>query len=131
MTGSKSDVLVCWKCGAPIIDVPMPLGRTAVCTTCDADLHVCKLCGFYDTGISNHCREPIAEPVKEKERANFCDYFKPRVNAYMARDQSVTANARAQLENLFGNPSEISADSDQSRSPEDIARAQLEDLFKK
>ena len=35
--------------------------------------------------VAKHCREPIAEEVKDKERANFCDYFKPRPGAYSAR----------------------------------------------
>ena len=29
----------------------------------------------YDPKVYNECREPSAEVVREKERANFCEYF--------------------------------------------------------
>jgi len=51
------------------------LSFRAECEACSADLHVCKNCDYYDPAAYNECREPSADPVKEKERANFCDYF--------------------------------------------------------
>jgi len=39
---------------------------------------VCKNCGFYEPKAHNECHEPQAERVLEKERSNFCEYFKPR-----------------------------------------------------
>jgi hypothetical protein len=33
---------------------------------------------FHDPSCDNQCREPQADRVLEKERANFCDYFKPK-----------------------------------------------------
>jgi len=123
--------LVCWKCGSDISDLPYPFGRTAACTSCDAELHVCRLCEFFDTTVADQCREPIAEQVKEKERANFCDYFKAKPYAYVAHDSSKTAQAKAQLEALFGGNSQDSNEHDQPLSAEDIARKNLEDLFKK
>jgi len=123
--------LVCWKCGAALTDIPFPFGRIAVCPACDADLHVCKLCEFYDTSVSNQCREPIADAVKEKERANFCDYFQARPNAHIAQDHGRSAQARAQLEALFGDTPDKTTHDEVSLSPEDIAREQLEDLFRK
>lgn len=38
-------------------------------------MHVCFNCKFYDKGSYNECREPQAERVVEKSKANFCDYF--------------------------------------------------------
>lgn len=32
---------------------------------------------FFRSGRPADCREPIAEPVADKQRANFCDYFEP------------------------------------------------------
>ena len=46
------------------------------CPVCHADLHTCLNCIFYDTGKSNSCREDKADFVKEKDRANFCEYFR-------------------------------------------------------
>lgn len=94
-------MLVCWKCGASLAHLSPPLTRRDVCKQCNADLHVCKLCVFYDTGKAKHCREPIAEEVTDKTRANFCDYFKPREDAYSNKQQSEAEKAKAHLEALF------------------------------
>ncbi len=53
-----------------------PVGRRDECSFCKADLHVCKNCQMYDLKSYNECKEPTADVVKEKERANFCDFFK-------------------------------------------------------
>ncbi len=96
--------LVCWKCGASLADLTLPLRRLEECRACGAELHVCRLCEFYDVAVAKHCREPIAEEVKDKTRANFCDYFKPRPGAYTAEGDA-GARARAELAALFGDTS--------------------------
>jgi hypothetical protein len=101
MTGPTLPDLVCWKCGASLADLTLPLRRLEECRTCHAELHVCKLCEWYSVSVAKHCREPIAEEVKDKERANFCDYFKPRPAAYSKTDGSAAERARAELEKLF------------------------------
>jgi hypothetical protein len=60
------------------------------------------MCEFYDTGVAKHCRETVAEEVKDKTAANFCDYFRPSQAAYRPGDLSATDRARAELEALFG-----------------------------
>jgi hypothetical protein len=45
------------------------------CSYCYADLHCCRMCEFYDPKAYNQCREPNAERIVEKEKANYCDYF--------------------------------------------------------
>ena len=49
----------------------------AVCEKCSQDLHTCKNCSFYDENAYNECRESSAERVIDKEKNNFCEYFKP------------------------------------------------------
>lgn len=51
------------------------IGFREECPHCGQDAHVCKNCEFYDQGSYNDCRETSAEVVREKERANFCDFF--------------------------------------------------------
>ena len=36
------------------------------------------MCVFYDKTCYNECKEPLAERILEKEKANFCSYFKLR-----------------------------------------------------
>jgi hypothetical protein len=94
--------LVCWKCGASLAALTLPLRRLEECPKCHSELHVCRLCIDYDTGVAKHCREPTAEEVREKTRANFCDFFKPRAGAYLAPNTVEVDRARAELEKLFG-----------------------------
>lgn len=66
--------VLCWKCGnkEEFADrVPL----RAECGKCGEDLHVCKSCQFWDPKVYNECREPQAELVPDRERANRCDYF--------------------------------------------------------
>lgn len=121
--------LVCWKCGASLEALSLPLQRLDECKQCGAELHVCKLCEWYHTSVAKHCREPIAEEVKDKERANFCDYFKPRPNAYSNVAQSAAEKAKNELETLFGG-SKKAPDAPEPSAAE-RARAELEAMFKK
>lgn len=78
------------------------------------------------------CRETIAEEVKDKERANFCDYFSLRPDAYLGRDGEASRSALAQLDALFGGDTGAPKDDNGnavSRSEADIAREQLDQLF--
>lgn len=124
-----SDELVCWKCGASLKDLSLPLSRLDECKQCHAELHVCKLCEWYNTSVAKHCRETIAEEVKDKERANFCDYFKPRPGAFSNAGSTAAERARAELSALFG--SAKNATNAPEPSAADRARAELENLFKK
>jgi hypothetical protein len=94
--------LVCWKCGASLEDYSLPLRRLEECRACRAQLHACRMCVEYDTQYAKHCREPTAEEVRAKDQANFCDFFKPRPDAYDAGGMDAAAKARAELERLFG-----------------------------
>lgn len=55
----------------------MQINRSSVCSDCGADLHCCRNCRFYDQGSHYDCHETVDEEVRDKERANFCDWFSP------------------------------------------------------
>ena len=114
--------IACWRCGARIDDALFPLRREEVCTACNADLHVCKQCRFYNPRVSDGCDEPIAGGVANKERANFCDYFIAVSPAGGAAGDN--ARARADLDALFGDGADDAASSDAEAS-----RSELERLF--
>jgi ribosomal protein L40E len=122
-------VLVCWKCGASLADYTLPLRRLEECRQCHAELHVCRMCEWYSVTVAKHCREPIAEEVKDKERANFCDYFKARPNAHQPVS-GAAVKARSELEALFG---KLAADpvAPSAADPAAASRAQLDELFRK
>jgi len=122
--------LVCWKCGASLAELTLPLLRLEECRQCHAELHVCKLCEWYSVSVAKQCRETVAEEVKDKERANFCDYFKPREDAYAAKSLDAAAKAQAELDALFGGGAK-KADEIAQPSAAEKARAELEALFGK
>ena len=76
----------CFSCKKIILPA-LPIGRRDECEHCGADLHACLHCKFHDTGSYNECKESSATVVKEKERANFCDYFVWQSKSY-DKDQS-------------------------------------------
>ena len=119
--------LVCWKCGASLDSEPLPLARLAECKACHADLHVCRLCVFYDPGVADRCREPIAEVVQDKEHANFCGYFQPRHDACAGSGTDPARQAKARLDALFGAAS--GGESEHAGGDVERARRQLDALF--
>ncbi len=80
----------------------MPLSRISGCLACCAELHVCRMCGFFDARKAESCREERADPPQDKQRANFCEYFQLRPDAYQAKDDTPANQARDELEKLFG-----------------------------
>lgn len=94
-----ADPFNCWNCGTPATDEPMPLGRESRCCACGKDLHVCRQCTFYDTSKGDGCAEPVADQVRDKERANFCGYLTVNPGAHTGNDQAQAA--RAQLAAMF------------------------------
>lgn len=123
-----SESYVCWKCGASLAQLSLPFTKQDECKACRAPLHVCKLCKFYEIGVAKQCREPIAEEVRDKERANYCDYFEPKLAAYSNRTDQQAAAAQAQLDALFGGKNAAPSG---TPSAADRAKAELEKLFGK
>jgi hypothetical protein len=65
----------CWHCGVALTS--LDYGRQDTCRKCGRDTKVCRNCEHYERGVNNDCREDQAERVVDKERSNFCDYFRP------------------------------------------------------
>ena len=89
----------CHSCGTTIAQ--KFVGRQDECPKCSSELHVCMNCRFYDEHVSRSCREPQAEPPREKNRANFCDYFEFDENGPRGRDEAAD-QAKAAFDALFG-----------------------------
>jgi len=124
MPAPKRPDLVCWKCGASLAELPLPLSRLAECPKCRAYQHACKLCVHYAPGRSKACSEQDAEEISDKEHANFCGWFEPRDHAFTGGGQPAKAGAaKAALENLFGSGNQ------ETTSKEDVARSELDKLF--
>ena len=89
----------CFACGRPVaLAAGERVGFRASCDGCGADLHVCRNCRHHDPAAYNECREPNAERVGERDRANRCDYFLPGERAAAA---SASERSKQDLDALF------------------------------
>lgn len=92
----------CFACGAEVeLAAGERVGFRDECDACGADLHVCRNCAHHDPRAYNECREPQAERVADRERANRCDYFvlgEATGAGGRAREQE---EARSRLDALF------------------------------
>ncbi len=96
----------CWKCGETISLPPgTRLGTRESCPNCGTDLHACRNCRFFAPAKSNQCTEPQAEWVRDKEAANYCDYFEAvsPTPAQGARRTGVAGDVRKKFDSLFKN----------------------------
>ena len=116
---------LCRACGTPT-GLEEPISRDSECESCHRDLRCCANCRHFDTRYNNSCRETEAEPVEDKERRNFCEFFTFNREPFVPtgpRAQRVS-DARSKLDAMFGG----------SKPPVDRAgdaRAKLDALFKK
>ena len=91
------------RCFACDSEIPLGsgdrIGFRDSCDRCGADLHVCRNCLHHDPSAYNECREPNAERVGDRERANRCDYF--AAGEQRGGDGGDRDQARQSLEALF------------------------------
>ena len=116
---------VCRACGAPMpMDPPIP--RDAECPSCGRDLRACVNCRHYDTRYNNACRETEADPVADKQRRNFCEFFEPNREPFAGGTAAPSreSQARAKLDALFGG-------SKPTPDRASDARKKLDELFRK
>ena len=98
--------MICRKCKKEIS--LEKIARADECPLCHADLHVCRACDFYESGAHNDCRESSADMVTDKERANFCDYFRVSIALRQAQGpqgasgKDKASEARNAFNALFG-----------------------------
>jgi hypothetical protein len=91
----------CWKCGTDIqLVAAVGVLKKDSCPNCDYDLHVCFNCRFYNSSAHNQCNETQAEWVRDKEKANYCDYFEPSKTAG-PMGQSKSSDPKSAFNKLF------------------------------
>ncbi|HET9950201.1 MAG TPA: hypothetical protein VFS09_00255 [Candidatus Eisenbacteria bacterium] len=90
----------CYFCGGAL-DAGMRIVRDSECPSCRRDLHACVQCRHYDPHAHNKCREPQAEWVTDRERRNFCDYFKLDPAGRPGATKGRADSARQKLNDLF------------------------------
>lgn len=126
--------LQCYRCGASLAALTLPLSRLDTCPECRAELHVCRMCVHFAPSRAPRCANEDAEEVRDASKANFCDYFSPSPEAYTLGQQAAEARAEAELSALFDEarqaPDDSASGAGLSRQDE-LARREAEALFKK
>ena len=118
-----ADTLRCYRCGASLSSLTLPLSQRDQCPDCSVFVHVCRMCTQYDPAVPRQCREDDSEDVTDKEKLNFCDWFQPSPEAYDGRHKRAAERAQSELDALFGGGSGPA-------DAQDDALKDAEDLFK-
>jgi hypothetical protein len=121
----------CWRCGTAVKADQLPLSRLEQCLHCHADLYVCRLCRSWNPRYTSKCSHDHAEPPLDRERANFCQYFRPAAGAFRTAGAPAAGTASNDLEALFGDSQEqtgAGTAADNITEAEEARRA-LDDLF--
>ncbi|MBM4344562.1 MAG: hypothetical protein FJ100_14450 [Deltaproteobacteria bacterium] len=121
----------CYKCQEELV-FDVKIARLDTCPNCSAYLHSCRNCRFWSPNAHNQCTENQGEFIRDREAANFCNWFAFRV---MGEDNSAEIDAtKARLDALFGGgggAAKPAAATPLSPKTDSDARARLEALFKK
>lgn len=103
MAYRRGIMTVCYFCSSDLDGIEKTV-RSDTCSSCGGDLKICYNCLYYDDSAYNECREERAEPVMDKEKANFCDYFRLGINTRTkdaGKRESEKESARRKIEDLF------------------------------
>lgn len=92
----------CALCGKAV-DVGRDMSRRETCRSCGNDLHICLNCRFYSETAHNKCIETKAGHQRDRDKANFCDYFQYREVAAEGEGGAADAKEEAmrKLDDLF------------------------------
>lgn len=120
-----SHFVTCFRCGASLEHLSLPLSRQDNCRECGVHLHVCRMCRHYDPAAVDECTEDDAERVRDKDQPNFCDWFVATEGAFDGAARRRHDAARAELDALFG------GESDSPDAADDPGTAAAEALFRK
>lgn len=91
------------------------------------------MCKLYAPQLPDQCAEEDAAEVREKARANFCDYFVPSETAFAPGRMTAQHRAEADLDALFGDGARAAAPADPGSSgvaADDDPMSEAEALFK-
>jgi len=109
----------CYNCS---VTLPPDVDFHGNCPKCNAALHCCKQCAFFEPSTRFQCTKPILVRIAPKDQANECELFRPRVT--VARD------APAHGQGPGGIANGPAANVQVPRNADD-ARAAFDSLFKK
>lgn len=93
----------CYSCNETLdVHIDANVGRAESCPKCRSDVRCCLNCIHYNTNSYNECKETNAERITNKQKANFCDYFRMGSGKISGSSyNSKEIEARKKLDDLF------------------------------
>jgi hypothetical protein len=92
------EALKCAACGAkaqPNINID------SSCQNCNADLHSCRQCTYFDPGARFECTKSIAARIVNKQARNTCELFAARIVIERETSSGPPTDARQAFAKLF------------------------------
>jgi len=89
------------KCAACGATVQANISFETTCPKCNADLHTCRGCVYFDPGARFECRKPITARIMNKGGRNTCELFTARTVVERETSSGKPTDARQAFANLF------------------------------
>jgi hypothetical protein len=92
------ETVKCTSCGAK---APAVVSADSTCTKCNADLHACRQCTYFDPSARFECSKTITARIVNKNARNTCELFAPRTVVERQTSSGAPTDARQAFANLF------------------------------
>jgi hypothetical protein len=88
----------CASCGA---QAPANINVDSACSKCNANLHSCRQCTYFDPSARLECRKSIPARILDKHARNTCELFAPRTIVERQTSSGPPKDARQAFAKLF------------------------------
>ncbi|HJP92326.1 MAG TPA: hypothetical protein VJ875_10250 [Pyrinomonadaceae bacterium] len=92
------ETVKCSSCGAK---APPSITFESSCTKCNAELHTCRQCTYFDPSARFECSKPISARIVNKNARNTCELFTPRTVVERETSSGPPTDARQAFAKLF------------------------------
>jgi hypothetical protein len=89
------------KCAACGAEAPPNINLDSSCPKCNADLHTCRQCTYFDPSARFECRKSIPARIVNKHARNTCELFAPRTVVERETSSGPPTDARQAFAKLF------------------------------
>ena len=89
------------KCAACGEKAPASITVESSCSKCNADLHTCRQCTYFDPSALFECSKSIAARIVNKHARNTCELFAARIVVERETSSGPPTDARDAFAKLF------------------------------
>ena len=89
------------KCSACGATAPPKITGDSTCPNCNADLHTCRQCTYFDPSARFECNKTITARIVNKNARNTCELFAARIVVERQTSSGPPTDARAAFAKLF------------------------------